>query len=251
MEISVSIPSKPEQKKVGEFLSHLDNLITLHQRKCDQLKNIKKSLLEKMFPKDGEVYPDVRFKNFTDAWEQRRCGDLFIQQRNLCTGTEPVLTVSIHSGVSDGQLSEEVLGKYVKRSKGLKGYILAEPGDLVFNMMRAWQGGIGSVSRMGAVSPAYIVAHPLNPFEIKFLNDLSRQSSQIQQYDNLSYGVTDFRKRLYWNSFSKVLLSFPKYAEQRKIGLLLNNLDTLITLHQRKVEQLNKIKSALLGKMFV
>lgn len=236
---------------MGEFLSHLDNLITLHQRKCDQLKNIKKSLLEKMFPKDGEVYPDVRFKNFTDAWEQRRCGDLFIQQRNLCTGTEPVLTVSIHSGVSDGQLSEEVLGKYVKRSKGLKGYILAEPGDLVFNMMRAWQGGIGSVSRMGAVSPAYIVAHPLNPFEIKFLNDLSRQSSQIQQYDNLSYGVTDFRKRLYWNSFSKVLLSFPKYAEQRKIGLLLNNLDTLITLHQRKVEQLNKIKSALLGKMFV
>lgn len=105
--------------------------------------------------------------------------------------------------------------------------------DLVFNMMRAWQGGIGVSSTNGMVSPAYIVASPKIELDGKFINHLIRSKNIIDQIDNLSYGVTDFRKRLYWDSFILVELDIPSYFEQKKIGYFFGKFDSLITLHQR------------------
>ena len=127
----------------------------------------------------------------------------------------------------------------------------AKAGDLVFNMMRAWQGAIGVAKSEGMISPAYISAIPNKDVYPLFMNYLLRRKVAINQINNLSYGVTDFRKRLYWNSFVRVTCKIPSFAEQQLLAEIFENLDDLITLHQRKLEMLKNIKKAMLEKMFV
>ena len=161
-----------------------------------------------------------------------------------------ILTVSIHTGVSDGELEEEDLGKKVKRSEDKSVYKHVYSGDVVFNMMRAWQGAIGVVTNEGMVSPAYISAIPNEKIYPMFMNYLLRSKDIIGQINDLSYGVTDFRKRLYWKSFVKVSCQLPSLVEQKKIASILINQDKLITLQEQKVESLKKLKKAYLEKMF-
>ena len=161
-----------------------------------------------------------------------------------------ILSVSIHSGVSDGELNEESLGKIVRRSKDKAKYKRVYSGDLIFNMMRAWQGAIGVAKTEGMVSPAYISAIPNEVIYPEFMNYLLRRKVIIGQINNLSYGVTDFRKRLYWNSFSKVMCQVPSTEEQKNIGEFFSKLDHLITLHQRKCDEIKTLKKYMLQKMF-
>ena len=198
-----------------------------------------------------EQKPAIRFQGFTDAWEQRKLGDIYTERSQRGDESLQILSVSIHSGVSDGELDADNLGKYVRRSEDKSTYKHVYPGDLVFNMMRAWQGAIGVAKSEGMISPAYISAIPNKDVYPLFMNYLLRRKVAINQINNLSYGVTDFRKRLYWNSFVRVTCKIPSFAEQQLLAEIFENLDDLITLHQRKLEMLKNIKKAMLEKMFV
>lgn len=194
--------------------------------------------------------PVIRFKGFEDEWEERKLGELYTERNERGNDSLQILSVSIHSGVSDGELDAENLGKIVRRSEDKSTYKHVYEGDLVFNMMRAWQGAIGVAKSEGMISPAYISAIPGVKLYPLFMNYLLRRKEIIGQINNLSYGVTDFRKRLYWDSFVKVVCNIPGVEEQEKIAEYFENLDRLITLHQRKCEELKNIKKFMLQKMF-
>ena len=251
-ETTVSVPKDiEEQRKIGAYIMQLDNLITLHQRKYEKLLKVKKSMLEKMFPRDGADVPEIRFDGFTDAWEQRKLGDIYIERNERGNAELDILSVSIHHGISQNELDTDELGKSVRRSDDKSLYKHVYYGDLVFNMMRAWQGAIGVVKNEGMVSPAYISAIPDDSVFPEFMDYCLRRKCIINQINNLSYGVTDFRKRLYWEPFTRVTIMMPSVDEQRKITDIFRQLDDLITLHQRKLEKLKNIKKSLLEKMFV
>ena len=132
------------------------------------------------------------------------------------------------------------MGKNVRRSEDKSLYKHVYYGDIVFNMMRAWQGAIGVVKNEGMVSPAYISAVPNESIFPKFMDYCLRRKDVIGQINNLSYGVTDFRKRLYWDAFSRVVIAFPTILEQKRITESFHNLDNLITLHQCKYRSRRK-----------
>ena len=177
-------------------------------------------------------------------------GDIYTERNERGDETLPILSVSIHSGVSDGELNADILGKKVHRSEDKSMYKHVYIGDLIFNMMRAWQGAIGVAKNEGMISPAYISAIPNADVYPPFMNYLLRRTDTINQINNLSYGVTDFRKRLYWDSFLRVNCQLPSVEEQKCITDVFEILDHLITLHQRKYEKLQKLKKAMLEKMF-
>ena len=249
-DVDILYPTIAEQRKISEFFQGLDDTITLHQRKLDDIKLLKKSMLQKMFPAEGRDVPEVRFPGFTAAWEQRKLGDLYTERNERGNGSLQILSVSIHTGVSDGELDVDNLGKFVRRSEDKSTYKHVHSGDLIFNMMRAWQGAIGVAKTEGMISPAYISAIPSEDIYPPFMNYLLRRKNVINQINNLSYGVTDFRKRLYWNSFVQVNCKLPSVEEQRNITDVFEKIDHLITLHQRKCDDLQKLKKALLQQMF-
>ncbi len=247
----IETPNQGEQIKIGTLFNHLDHLITLRQREHDKTVNIKKAMLEKMFPKDGEDKPEIRFAGFTGAWQQRKLGELYSERNDRGSDSLKILSVSIHHGVSSDELDKDTLGKQVRRSEDKSLYKHVYFGDLVFNMMRAWQGAIGVVQAEGMVSPAYITAIPNEQVYPLFMDCCLRRDKIINQINNLSYGVTDFRKRLYWDSFINVVCDLPSVPEQVKITSFFTKLDHLITLHQRELAKLQNMKKALLEKMFV
>ena len=248
---SIMIPQYAEQQQIGAFFKQLDHLITLHQRKYEKLQIIKKSMLENCFPKNGEKVPKIRFSGFTGDWEQRKLGELYTERNERGNRSLQILSVSIHTGVSDGELDVDNLGKFIRRSEDKSTYKHVHSGDLIFNMMRAWQGAIGVAKTEGMISPAYISAIPSEDIYPPFMNYLLRRKNVINQINNLSYGVTDFRKRLYWNSFVQVNCKLPSVEEQRNLTDVFEKIDNLITLHQSELEKLQKIKKSLLERMFV
>ena len=195
--------------------------------------------------------PKIRFEGYEEDWEQRKLGELYTERNERGNDSLQILSVSIHSGVSDSELDAENLGKTVRRSEDKSTYKHVYAGDLIFNMMRAWQGAIGVAKSEGMISPAYISAIPSENLYPLFMNYLLRRKEIIGQINNLSYGVTDFRKRLYWDSFVKVVCNIPSVEEQKKIAEYFNSLDHLIALHQRKIEELQNIKKYMLQNMFV
>lgn len=240
-----------EQGLIGQYFLNLDRLITLYQRKCDKLCDFKKALLCNMFPAAEADAPKVRFKGYTKPWKHWTLGELYTERKEAGNDDLPILSVSIHSGVSADELDSAELGKAVRRSEDKSLYKHTYKGDLVFNMMRAWQGAIGVVPKEGMVSPAYITAIPNDEVFPEFMDYCLRREEVINQINNLSYGVTDFRKRLYWDSFVRVQIMLPSVEEQKKIAETLVQLDKLIELQSAKVEKLKNLKAACLEKMFV
>ncbi|HWQ41157.1 MAG TPA: restriction endonuclease subunit S, partial [Desulfosporosinus sp.] len=194
--------------------------------------------------------PKIRFPGFTDAWEQRKLGDLYAERKEPGYDSLQILSVSIHHGISNQELDSNTLGKKVRRSEDKSLYKHVYLGDLVLNMMRAWQGAIGVVKSEGMVSPAYITAIPRAELYPLFMDYYLRRDEAIIQMNNLSYGVTDFRKRLYWDSFINILCSIPSVPEQERITAFFTRLDNYIILHQRKLNNVKNLKAGLLQKMF-
>ncbi len=194
--------------------------------------------------------PELRFPEFTDDWEPRKLGEIYTERNEKGDESLQILSVSIHSGVSDGELDEEKLGKTVRRSADKTTYKHVYYGDLIFNMMRAWQGAIGVAKSEGMISPAYISAIPNDELFPLFMDYALRRKEAIEQIDSLSYGVTDFRKRLYWKAFVNVKCFLPHKTEQQKIWSFFNSLDKLIALHQSKCDKLKEYKRGCLQKMF-
>ena len=184
------------------------------------------------------------------GWISYRLSDIYTERKEPGNESLPLLTVSIHSGVSDGELDEDELPKKVKRIEDKSQYKRAATGDLVFNMMRAWQGAIGTVHTEGMVSPAYIVAKPNGKVYPPFMDYYMKAPRMVGMINRQSYGVTDFRKRLYWDSFAPIPCVLPPVKEQRKIAEILATQDKAIELQGRKIEELKRFKKGCLEKMF-
>ena len=228
------VPTPREQIIVGKFFEHLDNLITLHQRKLDKLKNIKKSMLEKMFPKNGSNVPEIRFTGFTDAWEQRKL-------EKLCS--------EFKSGESIKNENIKETGSYpVYGGNGLRGY------TETYNH----NGNFALIGRQGALcgnmnyssGKAYFTEHAIAV--AANAENCTQFLFYLLQLMNLGqYSDQSAQPGLAVNKLTKLETLVPLKKEQKKIRKIFNNLDNLITLHQRKLEKLQNIKKACLEKMFV
>jgi type I restriction enzyme, S subunit len=158
-----------------------------------------------------------------DHWEVRRLATLFREVSEGGTDDLPILSVSIHDGVSDKELRDDELDRKVARSEDKAKYKRVRPGDLVYNMMRAWQGGFGTVNVPGMVSPAYVVARPRDKLSAQFIEYLLRTPNAIEEMRRQSRGVTDFRLRLYWDEFKAMIIALPPVSEQHRILEMIEN----------------------------
>ena len=194
--------------------------------------------------------PKIRFPGFEHDWQEYSMGELYKERKEPGNDSLPILSVSIHSGISDGELDEENLGKHVRRIEDKSAYKHAHAGDLVFNMMRAWQGAIGSAPSEGMVSPAYITAEPCERVYPPFMDYYVKRKETVEQINSLSYGVTDFRKRLYWDSFVQVKCKLPTLNEQKAIAAELTHIDEMISTTERNLDKWKELKKGMLQKMF-
>ena len=241
------MPNVDEQRIIGQQFDQLDSLITLHQRKYDKLVILKKSMLEKMFPKDGESVPEIRFAGFTDPWEQRKLGELFEESDERASDRE-ILSVSVANGIYPASESD----RETNPGASLANYKIVHFGDVVYNSMRMWQGAVDASRYDGIVSPAYVVARPNSEVYARFFARLLRQPMLLKQYQQVSQGNSKDTQVLKFDDFASIGISMPASEnEQRRIGGFFDRLDSLITLHQRKLELLQNIKKSLLDKMFV
>ena len=245
----ITLPNVYEQQRIGLYFQNLDHLITLHQRKLDKLHNVKKSLLEKMFPKNGADKPEIRFKGFTHAWEQRKLPDLIIEYKETVDSKcdLPVLTSSKTEGVV---LQEEHFGR--KQQHDITGYNILPRGyctyrnrsdgvDFTFNINKCCDKGI--------ISKFYPVFYGNNS-DVFFISLVLNHSEEVVH--EIGYTCTGTgQKVLSFLDLLKMHLTVPSYDEQKKIASYFEQLDSLITLHQRKLEKLRQIKKSMLEKMFV
>ena len=252
----LAIPSIAEQKKIGSFFSHLDHLITLHQRKLDKLHKYKKAMLQKMFPQNGADVPEIRFPGFTDAWEQRKLGEVGSCQSGIGfpdveqggkDGT-PFFKVSDMNIVGNEYellySNNYVTQEQIERKKW-------KPITEVPAMFFAKVGAAVMLNRKRIVNTPFLLDN--NTMAYKFGNgwdtdfgrtlfDTINLASLVQVGALPSYNASDVEG---------IVIALPTIEEQRKIGQYFQNLDHLITLHQRKCEMLQKYKKAMLQKMFV
>lgn len=183
-------------------------------------------------------------------WKRYTLRDIYTERKEPGDEKLPLLMVSIHSGVSDGEVDAAELPKQVKRIEDKSQYKKAVSGDLVFNMMRAWQGAIGTVRTTGMVSPAYIVAESNDKVYPLFMDYYSRTPQMINQIDRQSYGVTDFRKRLYWDSFAPIGCILPPIEEQQKIAAILTTQDKVIELKEKRLAEKQRQKKYFMQQLF-
>lgn len=183
------------------------------------------------------------------GWTPYQLSDIYTERREPGNDTLPMLTVSIHDGVSDGELDDDELGKKVRRIADKTQYRVAKPGDLVFNMMRAWQGAIGVARSEGMVSPAYIVAKPNDKVYPLFMDYYMKTPRMVGIINRQSYGVTDFRKRLYWDSFAPIGVTLPPIAEQKKIAAILTTQDKVIELKEKRLAEKQRQKKYLMQQL--
>ena len=245
-----------EQRVIAKSLAELDDLITLHQRKYDKLVIFKKSMLEKMFPKDGESVPEIRFAGFTDPWEQRKLGDIAerVTRKNENNESDLPLTISAQHGLIDQRLffNAQVA------SRDMSGYYLLRQGEFAYNKSTSADSPWGAIKRLtryekGCVSTLYICFALLNanPDYLVTYYETNRWHKAVQMIaaeGARNHGLLNIAP----DDFFDTMVSLPEsQAEQQTIGAFFSRLDSLITLHQRKLELLQNIKKSLLDKMFV
>ena len=255
-DIDTTMPEdKAEQEKIGRLLKKLDTLITLHQRKYEKLVNIKKSMLDKMFPKNGASVPEIRFKGFTDPWEQRKLGEIAVfskgvgySKNDLCEeGTPIILYGRLYTKYEtcifdvDTFVKEKAGGVYSKGGEVIVpasgetaedisiASVVVKPGILL-------GGDLNIVSPTAEYDSAFLALTISSGATHKYLSSLAQGKSVVHLHNS---------------DIQSVSAKFPTKREQEKIHLLFGKIDTLITLHQRKLEKLQNIKKSCLEKMFV
>lgn len=243
-----------EKAEIGKYMDTLDHLITLHQRKYDKLTNMKKSMLEKMFPKNGANVPEIRFKGFTDAWEQRKLGEA-VQEvtRNDATSDAPIMMITANNGF----IEQSERYAFNNAGESLKKYILLEKGELAYNHGASKLRPYGSCFTLTTSENARIpfVYHCFSADEqnSEFLSiELNGADVENQLRRIVSSGARmDGLLNISFQEYVSVSVLLPTIEEQNKIADFFKNLDNLITLHQRELEKLKNFKKACLEKMFV
>ena len=249
----INIPQDiKEQEKIGEYFSNLDNLITLHQRKLDTLKKLKKGFLQKMFPKNGESVPEIRFPGFTDAWEQRKVSDLLEERNEQApeSAEYPLMAFIANEGVAPkGERYDR--GALVKDAEN-KNYKKTELGDFIYSSNNLETGSIGLNNYGNAsISPVYSIFRPTGIVDSDFIGRRFVRKDFINSMVKWRQGVVYGQWRIHESDFLKIEVAVPSLEEQRKIGDYFRNLNTLITLHQRKLDTLKKFKQGMLQQMFI
>ena len=254
--VNIILPtSSQEQQLIGDYFRNLDNLITLHQREYAKLVNIKASMLEKMFPKDGSAYPEVRFAGFTDAWEQRKLKEIAdkVTEKNGNLTVRETFTNSAEYGIIS---QRDFFDHDISNAENIGGYYVVRNEDFVYNPRISVTAPVGPINRNklgrnGVMSPLYTVfrTHDIDTeyLEWFFKSDFWHSFMNF----NGDSGARSDRFSIKDAVFFEMPIPLPSIDEQRRIGVFLNQINNLITLHQRKLEKLQNIKKSMLEKMFV
>lgn len=247
MDITLMIPSIEEQRLIGDYIAKLEDLITFHQQKYEKLLNLKKSLLYKLFPKEGETVPELRFEGFSGKWEKKKLGDCFSERTESYPEGE-LLSVTINQGIKKFSELDRKNNSNDNKSKYKKVYV----GDIAYNSMRMWQGASGYSEYEGIVSPAYTVLSPNDVIDSKCFSYLFKRTDIIHMFQIYSKGITSDNWNLKYPDFKELEVYVSQnYNEQKAIGQYFSKLDKLIELNKEKLEKLKNVKESLLDKMFV
>ena len=245
MKLPIKMPKLNEQQKLGKYFSRIDTLIALHQRKLDKLKRVKSAYLTEMFPAEGEREPKRRFPGFTVAWEQRKLGEVVKRETCQVISSDNNPSVEYDDVVSEqGELNKDVLAKH-----SVKKGIQFNKNHILYGKLRPYLHNWLNPNFKGVAVGDWWVLKPKNDIKKSFLYALI----QTQRYDNVANISTGSKMpRADWNLVSNTNFAIPSQLdEQLKIGEVFSQLDSLITLHQRKLDKLKKMKAAYLEEMFV
>ena len=254
-QFEIMIPSKVEQDKTAYCFRNLDNLITLHQRKYDKLVNVKKSMLEKMFPCDGKIVPDIRFSGFTEDWEQRKLNKISdkVTEKNIGLQYIETFTNSAEFGIIS---QRDFFDHEIANMSSLGGYYIVRSEDFVYNPRISATAPVGPINRnklgrVGVMSPLYTVFRTYD-VDTTYLEHFfkSRYWHSFMNFNGDS-GARSDRFSIKDAIFFEMNIPIPHIEEQMKIGEYLTHINNLITLHQRKLEKLKNIKKSCLEKMFI
>ena len=246
-QFTCKVPKIEEQKLISRFLKQLDDVITLHQRKLEKLKLAKKALLQKLFPKNGSQFPEIRFKGFTDAWEQCKLGSLatvemnkrIFKEQTTTKGDIPFYKIGTFGSDADSFISRDLFEEYKNK------YPYPNIGDILISA----SGSIGRTVVYNGEDAYY------QDSNIVWLNHNGKidNSFLLQFYNQVKWAGLEGStiKRLYNKNILETYIAVPKIEEQRLIGEFFKLVDSSITLHQRKLDRLQEVKIGLLQKMFV
>ena len=256
--LKISLPIlKSEQSKIGKLISNLDHLITLHQRKCDQTKELKKTMLQKMFPKKGETVPEIRFPEFTDAWEECKLGEV----GNTFTGLSGKTKEDFGHGEGKFITYMNVFSNPVADLDGLEGVEIdnkqfqVKAGDVLFTTSSETPEEVGMSSMwLGNADNIYLNSfcfgyRPTIEFDNYYLAFMFRSAPIRKKFQLLAQGIS--RYNISKNKVMEMSIPVPSIEEQEKIGSFFKHLDTLIALHQSKCDSLKELKKTLLRQLFV
>ena len=255
--IEVSFPSIQEQEKIAAYFENLDHLITLHQRKCEETKSLKKYMLQKVFPENGKCVPEIRFSGFSDAWEQRKLGEIYGSIGNAFVGTAtPYYVEQGHfylesNNVKDGQINHNseifINDEFYEKQKDK----WLHTGDVV--MVQSGHVGHAAVIpkelNNTAAHALIMFRNPKEEIEPYFLNYEYQTDKVKKKIENITTGNTI--KHILASDMQEFVVDVPKYEEQKVIASYFSHLDHLITLHQHKCDELQKLKKFMLQNMFV
>ena len=249
-ECQLYMPSLEEQEKIATFLDDLDHLITLHQRKCEETKTLKKYMLQKMFPQNGHSVPEIRFSGFTEDWEQRKFADFTWDagKRNKeDLDLEPYAITNEHGFIRQRDAHDDF--GYMKDTDR-KAYNIVQPNSFAYNPARINVGSIGYYKGVEnvIVSSLYEVFQTDNYVNDRFLWHWLKSDEFPRWIEKLQEGSV--RLYFYYDKLCECQLYMPSLEEQEKIATFLDDLDHLITLHQRKCEETKTLKKYMLQKMF-
>lgn len=230
--IEIPYTSIEEQQKIGDYLESIDNLITLHQRKCDGVKSLKKYMLQKMFPQNEQKVPEIRFEGFTEAWEQRKLGEI---TESYSGGTPTAGKKEYYDGnipfIRSGEISSDKTELFIS-DEGLNNSSakMVKTGDILYALYGATSGEVSISKLKGAINQAILAIRPYQNYDSQFLMQWLRKSKETIIGTYLQGG----QGNLSGNIVKELLVDVPTSEEQKQIGNYFSNLDSLITLHQRK-----------------
>ncbi|WP_036187383.1 restriction endonuclease subunit S [Marinimicrobium agarilyticum] len=247
-EYSLAVPCPGEQQKIADCLSSLDALIAAQADKIDALKIHKKGLMQLLFPRDGETVPRLRFPEFWGAgeWQYRKAGLLFSNRTEQGQDGLPIYSVTMNDGVA----RRDSLDRKIDNISESSGNKKAHRHDIIYNMMRMWQGASGVADEDCMVSPAYVVLAPREFVSSAFFGYLFKTHQFLHILTAHSQGLTKDRLRLYFKDFAQIPLPIPPVGEQKKIGGCLLSLDEAITVQTEKLGTLNAHKKGLMQQLF-
>lgn len=249
--ISLMIPTVVEQKRVARYFRNLDGMLTFYQYKLEKLKLLKRAMIEKMFPKNGEKVPEIRFEGFTDDWEQRKFSDFTWasgKRNKEDLDLEPYAITNEHGFIPQNKAHDEF--GYMKDTDR-KAYNIVTPNSFAYNPARINVGSIGYYEGIEnvIVSSLYEVFQTADYVDDRFLWHWFKSGEFPKWIERLQEGSV--RLYFYYDKLCECQMLMPSVAEQKKIAMSLDNLDHLITLHQDKIEKLHNFKKSMLEKMFI